>query len=91
MNRPILKKVKNSVLEAFDLLRRSVMFHGQSLLSFMLHAGKPGVNSGEKRDFVSSGFTIRPKGGILYPYHSKIQEETMDIRQLHYFLVSARR
>lgn len=53
----------------------------------MLHAGKPDVNSGEKRDFASSGFTIRPKGGILYPYHSKIQEETMDIRQLHYFLV----
>ena len=24
---------------------------------------------------------------MLYPYHSKIQEETMDIRQLHYFLV----
>ena len=41
----------------------------------------------KKRDFASSGFTIRPKGGILYPYHSKIQEETMDIRQLHYFLV----
>ena len=66
------EKGEKQRLEAFDLLRRSVMFHGQSLLSFILHTGKPGVNSGEKRDFVSSGFTIRPKGGILYPYHSKI-------------------
>lgn len=37
--------------EAFGLLRRSVMFHGQSLLSFILHAGKHGVNSGEKAGF----------------------------------------